>query len=106
MAEHTDVFLWNLSPDRDPRDDDYVVRPADLGVPEELIERLAAWNIRFSRLALDLDPGWDDPAVRGAWQREGLELAHALQDALGADVDVLYDDYSGDGGRLIRVRGD
>jgi hypothetical protein len=89
-AEHTDDFLWNDSPDRFEHDDRYVLDPADLGVPQQLIDRLAAWNLRWSRMVLDLDPGWDDPAMQDSWRREGLELAHDLQNHLGPDVDVVY----------------
>jgi hypothetical protein len=90
MAEHTEVFLWNDSPDRLEHDDGYALDPAALGVPPELAARLAAWNLRWSRWVLELDPGWEDPAVQEAWRREGLELAHELQDELGNDVDVVY----------------
>jgi hypothetical protein len=92
MAEHTDAFLWNRSPDQQP-DDDYVVDPAALGISPELVARLATWNTEWSRRELDLGGPGDRVVEAAAWAREGLRLAHRLQnefDALGHDIDVRY----------------
>ena len=92
MAEHTDAYLWNRSPDRQP-DDDYVVDPATLGVSPALLARLDAWNTDWSRDALGLGSLENRPAGGQGWKREGLDLAYQLQaefDALGLDIDVLY----------------
>jgi hypothetical protein len=89
MAEHTDAFLWNRTPDRNP-DDAYVVDPAPLGMSPELIARLEAWNVEWSRRALGLETSEDSAE---AWDRTGLRLAYELQaelDALGHDIDVRY----------------
>jgi len=100
MAEHAQVFLWNDSPGRDP-DDAYTLDPADLGVSDELVARLTRWNDRYGRLALT-GYTWPDPQEEAAWRREGLDLAHALQDELGPDIDVVYAE-DGDG-RPVRER--
>jgi len=89
MAEHTDVFLWNRSPDRGP-EDDYELRPAELGVSPGLAERLSAWNEEYGRLALRPDVAFESPEEAASWRRAGLHLAHALQDELGPDIEVRY----------------
>ena len=89
IAEHTDVFLWNRSPNQDPSEDDYVVLPGGLGISPELVARLEAWNVEWSRRALGLGTSGDSKT----WERTGLRLAYELQaefDALGHDIDVRY----------------
>ena len=91
MAEHTDHFLWNRSPDQQP-DDDYAVDPAALGISPGLISCLDAWNAEWSRRALGLGvPEGSDGTAE--WARTGVRLAYRLQDeldALGHDIDVRY----------------
>ena len=92
MAEHTDAFLWNRSPDRQP-DDDYVVDAAALGISPALLARLHAWNADWSRWALGLASLGDRPFDEPGWAQEGLRLAYRLQnefEALGHDIDVRY----------------
>jgi hypothetical protein len=89
MAEHTDVCLWNDSPDPLPHGADYPLDPADLGVSAALGERLAAWNDRYGQLALT-GYEWPSHDEEEAWRRTGLHLAHELQHELGPDVAVVY----------------
>ncbi len=64
------------------------IEPADLGLPEDLAERLMSW---FDRM-----PHWDrDEAADPEWHHEGLTLAYDLQHAVGPGITVLY------GGRPI-----
>lgn len=84
MAEWTDAFLWNRSPDRDPFADDYVLDPETLGVSPGLTARLRAWNGRY-------------PAG-GARPEEGRALAYDLQaefDRRQLNVEVLYHEEDG-----------
>jgi hypothetical protein len=87
MAEWTDAFLWNRSPNRAQCADDYVLDPDVLGVSPRLTERLRAWNDRYH-----LDGGTT------SWVEEGWTLAHDLQlefEGRGLDVDVRYHDRDG-----------
>jgi hypothetical protein len=87
MAEVTDTFLWNRSPDRDPFADDYVLHPEVLGVTTGLAERLTSWNDRYG---VDM--------VDAAWWDEGWSLAHDLQREFarrGVDVEVLFHEVDG-----------
>src|SRR5687767_13964098 len=65
LAEHTDAFLWNRTPDRHP-DDAFVVDPALLGMSPELIALLEAWNVGWSRRALGLETSEDSAET---WER-------------------------------------
>ena len=99
MAEWTDVFLWNRSPNRDPGADDYVLGPRLLGVSSSLAERLRAWNNRYGS-----DPESEQP-VSVDWNREGLALAQELQrefDAREISVQVLYHDNLDEQERPVR----
>ena len=93
MAEWTDVFLWNRSPDRDPFADDYVLGPVTLGVSPGLAQRLSAWNAKYGGGDAN-DPVEND----AAWWDEGLALAQELQrefDGRGLVLEVLYHDQHG-----------
>jgi hypothetical protein len=87
MAEWTDAFLWNRSPDREPFADDYVLDPVTLEISPGLTQRLRSWNARFGGDAND--PVENDEA----WWDEGLALAQELQrefDGRDLAVEVLY----------------
>jgi hypothetical protein len=88
MAEWTDTFLWNRSPNRAQFAADYVLDPEVLGVSPRLTERLRAWNDRYH-----VD------AAKTSWVEEGWALAHDLQrefDGRGLDVEVRYHDRDGE----------
>lgn len=87
MAEYIDTPLWNRTPDG-PRGP---VEYEELGLSEELVERLGAWNSHFSVTAQRED-GFTDPADRAAFTHEGWNLVRLLQVELGRDVEVLYGD--------------
>ena len=84
MAEHSGGPVW----DRPDGSGEPLYDLAGLGVPEELIERLHAWNGRYEAVALT-GFEWDSPQAMTDWQRRGRELALALQDVL-QDVEVWY----------------
>jgi hypothetical protein len=91
MAEHSDFWLWNRSPE--PAflgADDYALDPDVLGVSPRLTKLLTAWNDRFNVGSPD-SPGAQGPS--SAWEREGWLLAQDLQrefDGRGLDVEVTY----------------
>ena len=88
MAEWTDAFLWNRSPDRAPWADDHVLDPDVLRISPRLTERLRAWNDRYSV-----------GAATAAWIEEGWALAQDLQtefDGRRLDVEVRYHDGDGE----------
>ncbi|WP_454084713.1 hypothetical protein [Georgenia sp. Marseille-Q6866] len=68
-----------------------LVDPEALGVSPSLAQRLRAWNGEHN----DAPDGpenftWPSPQAGVEWRRRGLDLAYALQDELGPDVEVLY----------------
>lgn len=68
-----------------------LVDPEALGVSPSLAQRLRAWNDEHN----DAPHGpesftWPSPQAGVDWQRRGLNLACALQNELGPDVEVLY----------------
>jgi hypothetical protein len=84
MAEYmSDDPVWDSDPDHMGP-----VVLADLGVSARLARRLRAWNDRFSDIALtDFEfPGAEE---RRRWLREGLTLAHELQNEL-PDIEISY----------------
>jgi len=72
----------------------------DLGVPEELVQRLVAWN-DWCREGFDSQDRSPRPSQPG-WEREAGRLARELQAAL-PDVDVVV--FAGAGTRPFRDEG-
>ena len=90
MFEYTvDLPLW----DRTPRPEKWFgpIPRGALGLSVELEERLAAWNDCIEA-ALGRELAWPSPEARLDADVEGLLLAGALQEELGADMVVLYGD--------------
>ena len=97
MAEHQGTGLWDRDHERYGD-----VDADDLGLSAGLTARLGDWVRRFEEHAGRWDWGPPprtqraaDEAEWAAWRREGLALAFAVQDeldALGHDVEVIYED--------------
>jgi hypothetical protein len=63
--------------------------PADTRLPEDLRQRLAAWQQAFE----DNMPGWNNPTSLGQWLSDGEALAASLRELLNdkatLEVDLL-----------------
>ncbi|BBH71706.1 hypothetical protein ACTI_83910 [Actinoplanes sp. OR16] len=96
MAEHVgEDPVWDSDPDHMGQ-----VDLASLGVSEDLIARLNAWNDEFISTALT-DFEFSSPDAEERWRRTGLELAYELQNQL-PDVEISYFDDEDD--RPLRQR--
>ena len=84
MAEHVDTPLWDRTPGRMNDSIDY----DELGLSEELAERLEAWNERYAAAAFEPD----DPEWRAAFTADGANLAAELREELGEGIEVVYVD--------------
>ncbi|SNY69224.1 hypothetical protein SAMN05421748_1354 [Paractinoplanes atraurantiacus] len=84
MAEYmSDDPVW----DSDPENMGPVVL-RDLGVSEQLVQRLRAWNDRFGAIALtDFEFAGADEEL--SWRQDGLTLAYDLQNEL-PDIEISY----------------
>lgn len=83
-AEHVDTPLWDRTPGRMNDSIDY----EELGLSEELAEKLEAWNDRFAAAAFDPE----DPEWRAAFTADGAALAEELRAEVGAGIEIVYVD--------------
>lgn len=74
-AEHGDTCLW---------DEEGGVDGRDLGLSEELLDRLADWNERY------MAPHDEYSEKHFKLRLDGLQLAADLQRTLGYNVDVQF----------------
>jgi hypothetical protein len=89
MADESRVVLRNISPDRAPFVDPYVLHPSDLGLSPTLAGRLEHWSGNRPGLSPE------EASARRSWHREGWDLAGLLQqelDHLGYEADIVYED--------------
>ncbi|QEL25376.1 hypothetical protein FQV39_24370 [Bosea sp. F3-2] len=82
--------LWQI----DAKGKRKAVDAEDIGLSEELGDRLEAWMDAFDAIYDEDDPTASDFAnqvERMAWEAEGHALAHAIADALGSGWTVQQD---------------
>lgn len=82
--------LWQI----DAKGKRKAIDAEDVGLSEELADRLEAWMDAFDAIYDEDDPaasGFGDPVELLAWEAEGAALAHAIGDELGAGWEVRQD---------------
>jgi hypothetical protein len=84
MADYTAFPLWDRSPGGFSDID-----PADLGLSDDLQNRLRAWAASYESLPMT-DFEWPSPADELHFKVAGFRLAADVQQELGLDVEVLY----------------
>lgn len=85
MTDWGGACLWNTSPVRDETGADYRLDQEDLGLSEELVERIGRWCDDFGSERMD-----------SRWWNTGWTIANDLQrdfDRRGLDIQVSYSDW-------------
>lgn len=85
MAEYFAEPVWGRHPDRTP----FTVE--SLPLPDDLKQRLRTWAKRYDALEAT-DYEWPSAAQRDAFNAAGRELTREVQEALGPDWDVRYEE--------------
>lgn len=82
--------LWQI----DAKGKRKAVDAEDVGLSEELADRLEAWMDAFDAIYDEDEPGasdFGDTVERLAWESEGVALVHAIAGELGAGWEVRHD---------------